>query len=198
MRGHRHDRAGAVLHQHVVGDEHRNLLAVDRVRHGPPERHAGLVARLGAALLGGLRHGAVHVLADLRRVVQLQHVRVLGRHHEERRAEERVGAGGEDWVVRSQRLTSEHHLGALGPPDPVALHRDHVLGPVHGLEVVQQAVRVVGDPEEPLLEHACLDGSPAALAAPVDHLLVGEHGGVLRAPVDGRLAAVGEAALQEA
>ena len=38
----------------------------------------------------------------------------------------------------------------------------------------------------------------AALAAPVDHLLVGEHGLVLRAPLDRRLLAVGEAALVQA
>ena len=31
VRGHGHDRAGAVLHQHVVGDVHRQPLAVDRV-----------------------------------------------------------------------------------------------------------------------------------------------------------------------
>ena len=31
VRGHGHDRPGPVLHQHVVGDEHRDLLAVDRV-----------------------------------------------------------------------------------------------------------------------------------------------------------------------
>ena len=38
---------------------------------------------------------------------------------------------------------------------------------------------------------------PAALAAPVDDLLVGEHGLVLRAPVDRRLGAVGQPALVE-
>ena len=34
VRRHRHDRPGAVAHQHVVGDEDRHLPAVDRVQRG--------------------------------------------------------------------------------------------------------------------------------------------------------------------
>ena len=64
-------------------------------------------------------------------------------------------------------------------------------------EVVEQAVGVVGDAEEPLLELADLDERAGALAAPVDDLLVGEHRLVDGIPVDGRLLAVGEAALEE-
>jgi hypothetical protein len=48
---HGHDRAGAVLHQDVVGDVHRDLLAVDRIRDGAPERHARLRLLGVAALL---------------------------------------------------------------------------------------------------------------------------------------------------
>ena len=72
-----------------------------------------------------------------------------------------------------------------------------MLGPVDLVEVVEQPVGVVGDPEEPLLELAHLDLVPAALAAAVDHLLVGEHGLVVRAPLDRRLLAVREAALEQ-
>ena len=61
----------------------------------------------------------------------------------------------------------------------------------------QQLVGVVGDLEEPLLQRALLDGRVfVPPAAAVDHLLVGEHGGALRTPVDQRLLAVGQAALQ--
>ena len=42
-----------------------------------------------------------------------------------------------------------------------------------------------------------IDLGAAALAAAVDDLLVGQHGGVLRAPLDRRLGAVGEAALEQ-
>jgi hypothetical protein len=72
-----------------------------------------------------------------------------------------------------------------------------VLGPLDGVEVVEQAVGVVGDAEEPLLELAHLDLMPAALAAPVDDLLVGQDRLVVRAPLDGGLLAVGQAAAEE-
>ena len=200
---HGHDRAGAVLHQHVVGDEHRDLLAVDRVDHAAPQRHAGLLAILRAAFLGRLARGSVDVLADRRlggraRYQPLQ-LGVLGGEDEEGRAEKGVGTGGEDREVEVDLLAAEGHLGALGTTDPVALHRDHVLGPVlEQLEVGEQALGVLGGLEEPLLELALHDLGAAALAAAVDDLLVGEHGGVLGAPLDRRLGAVGEPLLEEA
>ncbi len=201
MRGDAHDGAGAVLHQHVVGDPHRDPLAVDRVGHGAAERHAGLRAVGVRALLAALAQRVVDVVAHGRLVLRAgrepRDVGVLGRHHEERRAEQRVRARGEDRVVDAQVGTLERHLGALGAADPVALHALDVRRPLDRVEVVEQAVGVVGDAEEPLLELARLDQRPAALAAPVDHLLVGQHGRVLRTPVDRRLLAVGEAALEQ-
>ena len=38
VRRHRHEGAGAVLHEHVVGDVDGQLAAVDRVGHGPPRK----------------------------------------------------------------------------------------------------------------------------------------------------------------
>ena len=199
--GDRHDRAGAVLHQHVVGDPHRDPLAVDRVDHGPAQRHAGLLALDVAAVLVRLGQRVVDVVADLGLVLgalgEPQHVGVLGRHDEERRAEQRVRPRREDRVVDAHLGRAELDLGALGAPDPVLLHAHDVRRPLDRLEVVEQAVGVVGDAEEPLLELARLDRRAAALAAAVDDLLVGEHGLVLRAPVDRRLGAVGQPALVE-
>ena len=123
---------------------------------------------------------------------------MLRRHDEEGGTEQRVGTGGEDGVVDPQLLAAEHDLGALRAADPVLLHRDDVRRPADVLHVLEQPVGVVGDPEEPLLELARLDHRPAALAAAVDHLLVGEHRLVLRAPVDRRLVAVGQPALEQA
>ncbi len=107
----------------------------------------------------------------------------------------RVVKTGKSRPSSSQRKVD---LGALGAADPVALHRDHVLGPgLELLEVGEQALGVVGDLEEPLLELALHDLGAAALAAAVDDLLVGEHGGVLGAPLDRRLGPVGEAVLEQ-
>ena len=101
-------------------------------------------------------------------------------------------------VVEPELLAAKRDLGPLAAADPVALHRLDVLGPLDLVEIVEQAVGVLGDAKEPLLELADLDLVAAALAAAVDHLLVGEHGLVVRAPVDRRLLAVGEPALEQA
>ena len=83
--------------------------------------------------------------------------------------------------------------------DPVALHREDALGPLlELLHVVEQTVGVVGDAEEPLLEITRLNLGSAPLAVAVDDLLVGEHGLVLWAPLDGGAALVGETALEHA
>ena len=95
-------------------------------------------------------------------------------------------------------LAAEDGLGALGAADPVALHRHDVLGPrLEAVEVGEQAIGVVGDPEVPLLELLRHDLGAAALAAAVDHLLVGEDGLVLRAPLDRGVGPVGEAGLEQ-
>ena len=94
VRRHRHDRAGAVLHQHVVRDEHRHLLVGDRIGHGAAEWDAGLWLVGRTAQLGRLGQRPVDVFVNPLLVLgpggQLEHVRVLGRHHEEGRAEQRV------------------------------------------------------------------------------------------------------------
>ena len=167
-----------------------------------PERHAGLLAILGAALLGRLAADPVDVLAHLRlgrgAGDQALQLRVLGGEDEEGGAEEGVGTGREDREVELELLAAEDDLGPLGAADPVALHRDHVLGPgLEQVEVGQQAVGVLGDAEEPLLEVALHDLGAAALAAAVDDLLVGEHGGVFGAPLDRRFGPVGEVVLEQ-
>ena len=73
-----------------------------------------------------------------------------------------------------------------------------MLGPADPVEIVEQTLGVVGDPEEPLLELAQLDLGAAALATAVDHLLVGQHRRVVGAPFDGGLLAIRQAALESA
>ncbi len=197
VRGHGHDRSGPVLHQDVVGDVHRQLLAVDRVGDGAPERDPGLRLLGVAALLAGLGERVVDVVVHLllvRGSVREAHdVGMLWRHDEERRAEERVGTGGEHGIVDPELLAAERHLGTLAAPDPVALHRLDVLRPVDQLEVAEQPLGVVGDAQEPLLELPDFDERSAALAATLGgDLLVGEHRLVSRAPLHGGLLAVGK------
>ncbi len=124
---------------------------------------------------------------------------MLGSQDEEGRAEERVRPGREDREVEVELLAAKDRLGALGAADPVALHRDHVLGPrLEQVEVRQQTVGVVGDPEVPLLQLLRHDLGAATLAAAVDDLLVGEHGLILGTPVDRGVGLVGQAGLEQA
>ncbi len=87
----------------------------------------------------------------------------------------------------------------FGPADPVALGGDHAVRPglLQRHHVVQQPLRVVGDLEVPLGQLTLGDLGPAALAAAVDDLLVGQHGLVVGAPVDRAVPAVGQPALAE-
>jgi hypothetical protein len=117
---------------------------------------------------------------------------MLGRQHHVGGAVDRVRAGGED----AQRLDlvvldREDQVAPVRAPDPVALHGDDPVGPVcEFFQVVQQLVGVAGDPEGPVGHLALKYGVAAALATPVDHLLVGQHGLTARAPVDQALAVV--------
>ena len=192
-----HDRAGAVVHQDVVGDPDREPLAVDGVRRVVAGEDAGLL-RLGGAVLGAARAGVARVRLRLLARVRLDE-RMLRRDDEERRAEQRVGARREDRQVEVEIVDAEEDLRALGAADPVALDRLRPLGPLAaGRQVVlEQLVGVRGRLEEPLRHVAQLDERAAALAVAVDDVLVRDHGLVVRAPVDRRLLPVRESLLEE-
>ncbi len=201
VRGHRHDRAGSVLHQDVIGHPDRDALVIDRVHDVAPGEHTVLLLRL--ALDGRPRPGVPDIVEDfgfvLRSFDQPRYEWMLGREHEEGCAEERVGARREDLDLVPEVVHSKEHVGALGPADPVPLHRQHTLGPLlEQRHLVEEHVGVVGDLEEPLLEVSSLDLGAAALAPPVDHLLVREHRLIVRAPLDRSILPVREALLEEA
>ena len=123
--GHGHDRAGAVLPEHVVGDPDRDQLAVDRVDGVRAEEHALLVALGREPLDLGLAADPLQEGPELGLPLgpgdQPLGQRVLGGEHEERGPEQRVRPGGED----PHRLAGLGHLEVdVGPgraPDPVAL-----------------------------------------------------------------------------
>ena len=184
--GNRHDGAGAVVHEHVVGDPDRDQPAVDRVLDVAARERAVLGALPYLPLDGGLACGAGDDLVDgvgIRRARdQPSDERMLGREQEERAAEQRVGARrehGDALVGGLVGLVAERELdlGAFAAADPVGLHALDALGPAGQLvEIVEEPLRVVGDLEVPLLELALLDHALAAPALAVaDDLLVGEH-----------------------
>src|SRR5699024_9330733 len=71
---------------------------------------------------------------------------------------------------------------------PFAFQRIHIL---------KQTLSVVGDFEIPLFQGLFRDLGAAAFTRTVYHLLIGEHGLVLWAPVDQRVFTIGQTALVE-
>ena len=101
VRRHGHDRAGAIGHQHVVGDPDGDRAPVDRVDGIGAGEDAGLflVGRLRGRSVrsGGLRPRCSHRrLRACGGRGQLRDQRMLGRQDHEGHAPERVGPGRED------------------------------------------------------------------------------------------------------
>ncbi len=171
-------------------------------REGTPLAESDGVA-LGHALDVGGGGGTGTQCIDGLSVVgrgELVDERVLGGHDGIRHAEARVRAGGEDPHRQvGAPLHRQVELGALGPPDPVALHD---LGPFRPLEVVEsgeEVVGVLGDAKEPLLQVALLDDVARALTGAVgQHLLVGQDRLAAGTPVDRGQGPVGQPRLPEA
>ena len=108
-------------------------------------------------------------------------------------AVKRVEPRRKDVDVRIESFDAKSERGAFAAADPVALHRPRAFGPAGELiEALQQAVGIGRDAQEPLRQVAPFDEMLATPAAPIDDLLVGEHGSVVRTPIDGSLALIGE------
>ncbi|MGY3454666.1 hypothetical protein ACVWW5_000116 [Bradyrhizobium sp. LM3.4] len=205
MRGAAEDGAGAVFHQHEVGD-------IDRQLPGGIERVDRTDAGVKALLLSGvddfLRGADLLDLGNelgkfriLRRGGLRQ--RMIGRDRHEFCAEQRVRARRENLQLalagrRRRRIEREADQQAFRPADPVALHQPHLVGPaVQRIQCRQQLLRVLRDLEDPLAHFPLFDNGTRTPAFAVDHLLVGEHGHVDGVPVHLALFALGEAFAQE-
>ena len=123
MRRTAEDRAGTIVHQHEIGDEHRQQ---DRRVERVDDAQAGVVAAfLGALDVGGrgARRAAFGDEIGQRRVGRgtLGGERMIGGEGSEARAEQRVGARGED-VERAAARDLERKPQPLRLADPVLLH----------------------------------------------------------------------------
>ena len=194
------DRARAVLHEHEVGDEDGQLLALDEgVQRDERRQVALLLGPLDRRLAGaegvafGDERGEAGVIGG-----ELVGERVVGRDGAERGTEDGVVPRGEHVEPVVAPGERERHAQTLGAADPVRLHQPHPFGPaVEAVERVEEVVGVGGDAQHPLRQLAPLDQRARAPAAAVDHLLVGEHGIVDRVPVDPGFLAIREPAREE-
>ncbi len=169
VRRNAHHRAVAVRHQHVVADPHLDRLAGQRMRDGrgpsaspsspssrgrPPSRcRAGTRRRTPRA--AGCRFAACAAsgcsAATAQKVTpMIVSARVVKTYMRPSPIGLAVGSSAD--VVRER----EAHTQALA--DPVRLHRPHALGPSrHPVQVVEQLVGVVGDPQVVHRDLALLD-----------------------------------------
>ena len=124
---------------------------------------------------------------------------MLRRQRAKSHAENRVGASrvALDGLVQTAR--AEKNPRAVRAPDPVALHRLDRIRPARQIvQAVQQLVGVGGDFHKIHRDFAPLDQRARTPTAPLDDLLVGEHGVVDRIPIDRRGFAIHQPAREKA
>ena len=192
MAGAAEQRAGAIIHQHEIGDKHRQADAgIERV----DDAETGVEAQLFLGFDIGSCSAAGLAFGDEGRqcwvgLTTLARQRVIGGDGGETGAEQRVGPGGEN-VEATAALYRKGEAQPGGAADPVFLHQFDLVRPlIERLEPVDQIVGEIGDLQEPLVQLAAFDQRARSPAAAVDHLLVGQHGHVDRIPVHRRFLAI--------
>src|SRR3989344_2973900 len=88
-------------------------------------------------------------------------------------------------------------FGSFRAAYPVFLRLLYLLRPVEGVEVLDEALRIVGYLDIPLKHLLLHDLAVAPLTLTVYHLLVGEHSLVFRTPIDRGLLAVNQARFEK-
>ena len=109
--------------------------------------------------------------------------------------EEGVAAGG----VNRQFVAvggGEIHLSTFGTADPVLLLDLHTLDEVQIIQIVDEAVGILGDGQHPLTLLLADDLAAAALAHAVHDFLIGQNDLAAGAPVDGHGCLVGQTLLE--
>ena len=217
MRGDGHDGPGAVAHQHVVREEHRDLAARDRIDRVAAGEHPGLALAdhplpvadpRGACLVRAhrgrgrpVRLGILALREPPRRGGarrppvggQRSGERMLGGQDQVGRAGQRVRPGAERVDAQVAAGHGELDDRAVTGADPVPLLLLDRLGPVEPVQVVEQPLRVGRDPQHPLPQRPPVDRVVADVAAPVGgHLLVSQHRAKAGRPVDHALGDVGQ------
>ena len=111
------------------------------------------------------------------------------REHHVGRAEERVGASGENGDVFVGN--AKDHLGPFAAADPVFLKQLDAFRPIKAIELIDQALGVLRDAQHPLAQRAALDG--VTFGFPLFDLLVGKHCAEIGRPPHRRIGDIGEA-----
>ncbi len=181
------DGAGAVLHQHEIGDEDRHPTGlVERMHRLEPGRKAALFRCLddrfaGAQAIAFGDEGCEVGVA----LSQTQCQRMVWRYREKRSPVERILPRREDLDALALAHKVEKDARALRAPDPVFLHQADAVGPAfEAADRFEELFGERGDAQKPLRQQPFFDDRPRAPAASVDHLLIGQNGVLDRVPID--------------
>ena len=200
-----HDGSRAVAREHIFRDPNGDALArerVDAIGSGEDTRHLVVGHAVALRALGDIGEIGLHLLALLAGSQLGYQLRLRSQYHEGD-AEDRVGTCGEDGEVAAAFLRAlgcdalEAHLRSLAASHPVALGLLDGVAPVHEVQSVEHPLRIGRNAQAPLAHLALDDGVATAHAHAVHHLVVGQHRAQVLAPVDHRLAEVGDAVVHE-
>ena len=206
--GHRHDGASAVIQKHVVGGPNWNAGAGGWICGKNPKKYTsfnfavGLAINVGASARGrdvvvdffvGHRIGALHGALDQWMFWSDHHVcgaeQCVWSRGENTERFKRARAGTPTVIT----LHGEINFSAFAAPNPFRLLRARALWPIDQLQIIQQAMRVLGYAEHPLLEWLAHDRKTTALALAINDFLIGKHGAKFGAPVHKLLAQIRQA-----
>ena len=191
VSGHAHDRAGAVTHQHIIGDPDRNPLVIDRIDCVSADEHAGFFFRQIGALEIGLGSNLFSIFLDVRLPIRCREVvdqRMLRREDHVICAVKSIWPRGEDanarigsrlggrsscWATRVMLGRSlalpchrKDNLRAFTAPDPIGLQKFYSLRPIEAVEFGNQSLRISGDAQHPLPHRPPNDGKPPTSLLP--------------------------------
>ena len=88
------------------------------------------------------------------------------------------------------------NLCAIGFTDPVGLHFLNLFGPIELIQIVQESVRILGDPKHPLTEIFLGNFRAATFTLAVDNLFIGKPGLTGRTPINRHLLFISKAVLK--
>ena len=183
-----HDGARTVIYQDVVGNPDRHSLVIQGIDSVSAGKHA--------FFFGLVRHAfnVVHILHARNKrtkfrfifpsLNQFLYIGVFWSQHDVRDAENRIDTGREHGNGLADFRDFKGEFRPFAAANPVFLHRLNPFRPAgQELQIIEKAISIVGDFEEPLLQILFDDRRITAPAQTVDNLFVGQYGIALFAPV---------------
>ena len=155
MRRAAENGAGAIIHQHEIGDIDRQVpTGIERMF----DRQIGIEAHFFGGFEFGCGRPAAFALGD--EILQRRGIfgerlrqRMVGRNRDKACAIQRIRTRGEhiDSIMSARQVKGQ--LQPFGLADPVFLHQPHLVGPfVEAFQTLEQFLGKIGDLQKPLVQ----------------------------------------------